>query len=117
MRAISTPLAAALILVASAALAQSPNTASGASAPNAVGAASPPPGGPPQIGGPLLPATDHGLDKVGSDGVSTRTVRAVPCSAAARETDGSTTCVGIPGSIRETQAGTFPDGTTTGMGH
>jgi hypothetical protein len=37
-----------------------------------------------------------GLNKVAPDGVSTRTVRAVPCGAAARETDGFTTCVGIP---------------------
>ncbi len=44
-----------------------------------------------------LPAEDSGpgLDKVGPDG-STKTVKAVPCSTAARETDGSTTCVGIP---------------------
>jgi hypothetical protein len=40
-------------------------------------------------GGPGLNVTD-------SDGVSTRTVKAVPCSASARETDGFTTCVGIP---------------------
>jgi hypothetical protein len=37
-----------------------------------------------------------GLDEVGPDGISTKVVKAVPCSAAARETDGSTTCVGIP---------------------
>jgi hypothetical protein len=36
------------------------------------------------------------LDKVGDDGVSTKTVRAVGCGTAARETDGTTTCVGIP---------------------
>jgi hypothetical protein len=33
--------------------------------------------------------------KVAPDG-STKTVKAIPCSTAARETDGSTTCVGIP---------------------
>jgi hypothetical protein len=45
-----------------------------------------------------LPQSDQGpgLNVVASDGVSTRTVRAVPCSIAARETDGTTTCVGIP---------------------
>ena len=45
-----------------------------------------------------LPQSDQGpgLNVVGPDGVSTRTVKAVPCSIAARETDGSTTCVGIP---------------------
>jgi hypothetical protein len=49
-----------------------------------------------------------GLDKVGPDGISTRVVRAVPCSTAARETDGTTTCIGIPGPIPR-------EGTTTGM--
>ena len=45
-----------------------------------------------------LPQSDQGpgLNVVAPDGVSTRTVKAVPCSTAARETDGSTTCVGIP---------------------
>ena len=36
-----------------------------------------------------------GLNVPGPDD-STKTVKAVPCSTAARETDGSTTCVGIP---------------------
>ena len=40
--------------------------------------------------------TGPGLDTLAPDGVSTRTVRAVPCSTAARETDGTATCVGIP---------------------
>ena len=45
-----------------------------------------------------LPEADQGpgLNVVAPDGVSTRRVKAVPCSIAARETDGSTTCVGIP---------------------
>ena len=45
-----------------------------------------------------LPEADQGpgLNVVAPDGVSTRKVKAVPCSIAARETDGSTTCVGIP---------------------
>jgi hypothetical protein len=45
-----------------------------------------------------LPQSDQGpgLNKVAPDGVTTRTVRAVPCGTAARETDGTTTCVGIP---------------------
>jgi len=38
--------------------------------------------------------TGSGLDVAGSGG-STKTVKAVPCSVAARETDGTTTCVGI----------------------
>ena len=36
-----------------------------------------------------------GLNVVGPDG-TTKTVKAVPCGTAARETDGTTTCVGIP---------------------
>jgi hypothetical protein len=40
--------------------------------------------------------TGPGLDKVAPEGVSTQTVRAVPCSTAARETAGTTTCTGIP---------------------
>jgi hypothetical protein len=50
----------------------------------------------PQLGGPLLPGSQTGLDKVAEDGFSTKTVKAVPCSTFARETDGTTTCVGIP---------------------
>jgi hypothetical protein len=37
-----------------------------------------------------------GLAKSSEDGVSTKIVPARPCSTAARETDGTTTCVGIP---------------------
>ena|SRR5882724_8473547 len=50
----------------------------------------------PQPGGPLNPGTQTGRDVVASDGTSTETVKAVPCSTVARETDGSTTCIGIP---------------------
>jgi hypothetical protein len=50
----------------------------------------------PQQGGPLNPGSPTGLDVVAEDGLSTKTVKAVPCSTAARETDGTTTCVGIP---------------------
>ena len=47
------------------------------------------------FGGPLPEVnTGPGLNIVGPDGVSTRTVKAVPCGLAARETDGTTTCVG-----------------------
>jgi hypothetical protein len=38
-----------------------------------------------------------GLATIAADGVSTKIVPARPCSKAARETDGTTTCVGIPG--------------------
>jgi hypothetical protein len=37
-----------------------------------------------------------GLAQPADDGVSTKIVPAKPCSSAARETDGTTTCVGIP---------------------
>jgi hypothetical protein len=48
------------------------------------------------VGGPAPETvTGPGLNVVGPDGVSTRTVRAVPCSTSARETDGTTTCVGL----------------------
>jgi len=46
-----------------------------------------------------LPEVDDGspgLDVPGPDG-STKEVKPVPCSSAAMETDGSTTCVGIEG--------------------
>ena len=42
------------------------------------------------------PAATIGLAKPGPDGVSTETVAPRPCSAAAHETDGTTTCVGLP---------------------
>ncbi len=62
-----------------------------------------PPGTPPTpySTGPL-PAEDTGtgLNIVTPDG-STKIVKAVPCSTAARETDGSTTCVGLPDSFRK----------------
>jgi hypothetical protein len=46
--------------------------------------------------GPLPQSSEGpGLNTVAPDGVSTRTVKAVPCGAVARETDGFTTCVGI----------------------
>jgi len=62
----------------------------GTGAPVPSGAPSPLP-----FGGPLPEVnTGPGLNIVGPDGVSTKTVKAVPCSLAARETDGTTTCVG-----------------------
>jgi hypothetical protein len=69
-----------------------PNGYTGAyvSAP-ALGAAPSPP-----VAGPLPEAvTGPGLNVVGRDGVSTKTVRAIPCSTVAQETDGTTTCVGL----------------------
>jgi hypothetical protein len=50
----------------------------------------------PVFKGPLPEATTGpGLNKIAEDGVSTKTVKAIPCGASARETDGTTTCVGI----------------------
>src|SRR6267154_350955 len=49
----------------------------------------------PQPGGPLNPGTQTGRDVVASDGISTETVKAVPCSTVARETDGSTPASGF----------------------
>jgi hypothetical protein len=54
-----------------------------------------------------------GRDDVGPDGISTKVVKAAPCSTAARETDGTTTCTGIPGPVRG--GGNSPEDTTTGM--
>jgi hypothetical protein len=45
--------------------------------------------------------TGSGLDTVVPDGVSTKTVKAVPCSTAARETDSTITCTGTPKEVRE----------------
>lgn len=42
------------------------------------------------------PGSRTGLAKPADNGVSTKIVPAQPCSAAAKETDGTTTCVGIP---------------------
>jgi hypothetical protein len=94
-------VAASLALVSSAALAQQTTGTLGAGPPPAATAApslAMPPiaGGAPEVGGPLISGSETGLNEVADDGVSTKTVGAVPCSKAARETDGTTTCVGIP---------------------
>jgi hypothetical protein len=81
-----------------------PPTAPAASTPQAgqpapkgyTGAYGPPGPSKPYSTGPL-PALDTGTGRVivEPDG-STKTVKAAPCGAVARETDGSTTCIGIP---------------------
>jgi len=93
MRIISLAVAAAFTVLAAAAFAQTdaPKGYTGAYAP----AGTPPT--PYSKGTDVLPQIDDGkpgLDVAGPDG-STKEVRPVPCSAAAQETDGSTTCVGI----------------------
>jgi hypothetical protein len=119
MRLISVSVTISLALLSSAALAQqSPGTTG-----DTIGRPPPLPG-PPPISEPSTPPppaavstpqasqpargsdtykpaelppvyTGPGRDVVGPDG-TTKTVKAVPCSTAARETDGTTTCVGIP---------------------
>jgi hypothetical protein len=117
MRLISFSATISLALMSSAALAQSPATTG-----DTIGHPPPIPG-PPPISEPSTPPpaaastpqasqpargsdtympaalpqvySGPGLNVVGPDG-STKTVKAVPCGTAARETDGTTTCVGIP---------------------
>jgi hypothetical protein len=93
MRLISFSVTVSLLLLSSAALAQQPTGKTGDKL------VIPPPASPtptPYSTG-ALPQIDsgHGRDVVGPDD-TTRTVKAVPCSTSARETDGTTTCVGIP---------------------
>lgn len=66
---------------------------------------------PPATGDLPMPRPDVGLDKVAGDGVSTKVVPAVPCSTSARGTDGTTTCVGVPGPVDGSR-----DRYTTGSG-
>jgi len=60
-----------------------------APAPSAAGVAAPPVGRSPQNVG-------AGQGNAGAEVASTASVKAVPCSRSARETDGTTTCIGIP---------------------
>ena len=107
MRRIALVAAVAATMLPSAGFAQqlpgtvesSPPASTVGVAPPATGTAAPQlptAGAAPEVGGPLLPGSQTGRDVVDSDGVSTKTVKAVPCSTVARETDGTTTCIGIP---------------------
>jgi hypothetical protein len=103
MRRISLVAAVAVTLLPLAGFAQqTTGTVTGSPPPSTTGVAPPATGTTanpdvvPQPGGPLLPNSQTGRDIVADDGVSTKTVKAAPCTTAARETDGSTTCVGIP---------------------
>ena len=100
MRIIALSVAASLALVSSVAFAQ--QTPDFTASPPAM--MPPTAGAAPVVGGPLISLSDTGLNKVAEDGVSTKTVRAVPCSTAARETDGTTTCIGIPGPVGSLKA-------------
>jgi hypothetical protein len=101
IRKITFPVAAVLAVLSSATFAQqTTGTAPAATAPPSP-AMPPTVGRAPDVGGPLISGSETGLNKIADDGVSTKTVGAVPCSKAARETDGTTTCVGIPdGSLK-----------------
>jgi hypothetical protein len=46
------------------------------------------------------PGSNTGRTETAADGVSTRVVPAKPCGVAAQETDGTTTCIGLPSSNR-----------------
>jgi hypothetical protein len=100
MGMIRLSVAVSLTLVSGAALAQQTTGTINSGSPPA--AAAPPPavpltaGSAPEVGGPLISQSETGLSKVADDGVSTKTVAAVRCSTAAHETDGTTTCIGIP---------------------
>ena len=119
MRSISFSVTALLALLSSAALAQQSSGTKGETIGHPPPIAGPPPisepsptmqpapaastpwaSEPARKGNTYVPATlpqantGPGLNVPGRDG-STKTVKAVPCGTAARETDGSTTCVGI----------------------
>ena len=93
-------LVAAISFLAPTAFAQTetPKSFTDTYTPGTPGTGAPVPSGAPSplpFGGPLPKVnTGPGLNIVGPDGVSTKTVKAVPCGLAARETDGTTTCVG-----------------------
>jgi hypothetical protein len=92
MRMIILPMVAAFGVFASIAFAQT-----GTSKPQGyIGAYGPPGPANPYYKGPL-PEVDTGTGRaiVEPDG-STKSVKEAPCSTAARETDGITTCIGIP---------------------
>ena len=95
MRRIALIAAVAVTMLPLAGFAQQ-GTVPSASTVGVAPAGSPGPDVVPEPGGPLNPGTQTGRDVVASDGISTETVKAVPCSTVARETDGSTTCIGIP---------------------
>lgn len=66
--------------------------------PPALGAPGPaqPNGAAPPPAAGALPSTTPGSYQASYDGISKKSVKAAPCSTAARETDGFTTCIGIP---------------------
>jgi len=75
-----------------------PDTASGSTAPPITGQIQPDPIAPKSVEGVAeqAPSATVGLATPGPDGVSTVIVAPRPCGVAAHETDGTTTCVGLP---------------------
>ena len=75
-----------------------PVTGTGAASPPIAGQAQPSPVAPKGVEGVAEQSQSStvGRAEPGPDGVSTRIVAPRPCSTAAHETDGTTTCVGIP---------------------
>jgi hypothetical protein len=67
----------------------------------------------PEPGSPLNPQSVGGVAREAADG-STRMVPAVPCSTAARSTDGTTTCIGLRGPIDRSRRPDAPSETTVG---
>jgi len=61
-------------------------------------AAAPTVGAAPAMGPPPLPAASAG--KAPEEMVPLTPVKAAPCSVSARETDGTTTCIGLPSESR-----------------
>src|SRR5260221_6694293 len=107
IRKITFPVVVSLALLSSATFAQQTPGTTGTTIGSPPATTAPPPAIPstvgraPEVGGPLISGSETGLNKIADDGGSTKTVGAVPCSKAAKETDGTTTCVGIPdGSLR-----------------
>jgi hypothetical protein len=97
MRAVILTAAAAFVVLAPDAFAQTETSKQTDTQKGYTGAYAPAGTPPTPYSTAPLPQVDDGspgLDVAGPDG-STKSVRPVPCSAAAHETDGSTTCVGI----------------------
>jgi hypothetical protein len=67
----------------------------------------------PEPGSPLNPQSYGGVAKEAADG-STKMVPAVPCSTAARSTDGTTTCIGLRGPVDRGRRPDMPSDTTVG---
>jgi hypothetical protein len=87
------PIAAVLALLGSAAVAQT-NAPQGY-----IGAYEPDSPNKPSGGAVPDVYPGPGRDEVGPDGISTKVVKAAPCGTTAQETDGATTCIGIPGPV------------------